>query len=69
MTAPADTPRHPRWATKPQAAEHVHVHPETIDAWVEAGRIRAYRCGPRLLRYDLNEIDSMLTATALEVAE
>lgn len=66
MTAPADTPQHPRWATKPQAAEHVHVHPETIDSWVQAGLITAYRCGPRLIRYDLNELDAMLTAARQE---
>ena len=53
-----------RWATKPQAAQHVGVHPDTIDAWVAAGLITAYRFGPRLIRYDLNEIDAMATTSS-----
>ena len=52
-----------RWATKPQAAQHVGVHPDTIDAWVAGGLIVAYRFGPRILRYDLNELDAMSTPT------
>lgn len=51
-----------RWATKTQAADYIHVHPETIDAWVEQGLVTAYRFGPRLIRIDLNEIDAMGTA-------
>lgn len=62
------TDRPPRWATKPQAAAHVSVHPETIDNWVERGLIHAYRAGPRLIRYDLNEIDAMLTRVQPEDA-
>jgi len=57
----------PRWATKSQAAEHVHVHPDTIDQWVKLGLITAYRCGPKLIRYDLNQIDAMLTPASGEV--
>lgn len=60
------TDAHPRWATRTQAAEHVHVHPETIDAWTEQGLIRAYRFGPRLLRYNLNELDAMGAVQTVE---
>lgn len=52
-----------RWAAKPSAAQHVGVHPDTIDAWVEAGLITAYRFGPRAIRYDLNELDAMAVPT------
>ena len=52
------------WATREQAADHLGVHPNTIDRWRTEGRITAYRAGPRLLRYDLTEIDQMLTATS-----
>ncbi|CAA0129305.1 Uncharacterised protein [Mycolicibacterium vanbaalenii] len=63
--------RERRWATKPQAAQYAVVHPNTIDNWVAAGLIRAYKLGPRLVRYDLAEIDAMSTTTAAarEVAE
>jgi excisionase family DNA binding protein len=51
------------WATREQAADHLGVHPNTIDRWRTDGLITAYRAGPRLLRYDLNEIDAVLAAS------
>jgi excisionase family DNA binding protein len=51
------------WATREQAADHLGVHPNTIDRWRTDGLITAYRAGPRLLRYDINEIDAALAAT------
>lgn len=58
------TEAHPRWATKEQAAQHVNVNPETIDRWRDQGLVTGYRFGPRLIRYDLNEIDAMSVPTA-----
>lgn len=49
-----------RWASRDQAAEYVGVHVNTIDRWRSEGLIRAYQAGPRLVRYDLAEIDAML---------
>lgn len=49
-----------RWATKDQAAQHLGVHINTIDRWRAEGRIRTYHAGPRLVRFDLNELDAML---------
>jgi excisionase family DNA binding protein len=43
-----------------QAAEYADVHPITIRRWISAGRVPAYRAGPRLLKIDLNELDAML---------
>ncbi|SDD89766.1 helix-turn-helix domain-containing protein [Nocardioides lianchengensis] len=43
-----------------QASEYADVHPITIRRWVAAGRVPAYRAGPRLLKIDLNELDAML---------
>ena len=54
------TQPHPRWASKEQAAQHISVNPETIDRWREQGLITAYRAGPRLIRYNLNELDQMM---------
>ncbi|BBY78928.1 DNA-binding protein [Mycolicibacterium pulveris] len=69
MTTTAAEPPPRRWAKKPDAAAYVDVYPETIDNWVERGLIRAYKFGPRLVRYDLNEIDAMgAAATAQEAA-
>jgi len=49
----------PRWATREQVAEHVDVHPNTVDRWRAEGRITAYRFGERSIRFDLNEVDAM----------
>jgi len=51
-----------RWATREQAAQHIGVHPNTIDRWRAEGRITGYRAGERLVRFDLNEIDAMVSA-------
>jgi len=52
------------WATREQAADHLGVHPNTIDRWRTDGLITGYKVGPRLVRYDLNEIDAVLAAAA-----
>lgn len=54
----------PRWATKEQAAQHIGVHPRTIMRWAAQGRLPIHRLGDRLVRFDLNEVDAMLTAAA-----
>jgi excisionase family DNA binding protein len=43
-----------------QAAEYADVHPITLRRWISAGRLPAYRVGPRLLKVDLNELEAML---------
>ncbi|UVT31515.1 helix-turn-helix DNA binding protein [Mycobacterium phage Sejanus] len=57
--------RRPRWATKAEAAQHLGVHPNTVTRWANDGRITTYHFGPRLIRFDLNEIDAMGTAAAV----
>ena len=47
-----------------QAAKYADVHPITIRRWISAGRVPAYRAGPRLLKIDLNELDAMLRPVA-----
>ena len=49
-----------RLATIGLAAEYVDVHPRTVRRWIAAGRLPAYRVGPRLLKIDLNELEDML---------
>lgn len=42
------------------AAEYADVHPRTIRRYIAAGRLRAYRVGPRLLKVDLADLDALL---------
>lgn len=46
------------------AAEYADVHPMTVRRWISAGRVPAYRVGPRLVKVDLNELDAMLRPIA-----
>jgi excisionase family DNA binding protein len=36
------------------------VTPKTVRRWIAAGRLTAYRFGPRLLRIDPDELDALL---------
>lgn len=49
-----------RLASINQAAEYAGVCSRTIRRNISAGRLTGYRMGPRLIRVDLNELDSML---------
>lgn len=43
-----------------EASDYADVHPITIRRWIAAGRLPAYRVGPRLLKVDLNELEQSL---------
>lgn len=47
-----------RWASRDETAEYLRIGVRTLDRWVAAGRVRAYR-GPGgwMIRFDLNEVD------------
>lgn len=55
-----------RWATKEEVAEHLRVSTKTVQRMTERGELTAHPVGPRLIRYDLSEIDTMLSAAAQE---
>lgn len=43
-----------------QAAEYAAVSEKSIRRYIAAGRLTAYRAGPRLIRIDQHELDAML---------
>jgi len=43
------------------AAGIAGVHHSTIRRWISDGRLTGYRFGPRLIKVDLDELNSMLT--------
>ena len=42
------------------AAEQLQVNPKTIRRYVAAGRLPAYRTGPRLIRVCQDDVDALL---------
>ncbi|WP_267616907.1 helix-turn-helix domain-containing protein [Gordonia bronchialis] len=42
------------------AAEYADVSTRTLRRYIAAGRLTAYRVGPRLIKVDLNDLDEML---------
>lgn len=43
------------------AATYADLSQRTLRRYVAAGRLRAYRVGPRLLKVDLDDLDTILT--------
>jgi excisionase family DNA binding protein len=43
-----------------EAAVRTHVSTRTLRRWIAAGRLNAYRAGPRLLRIDPDDVDAMM---------
>jgi excisionase family DNA binding protein len=44
-----------------EAAQYVGVNPRTIRRYIASGRLRAYRVGPRLIKFDLADLETLLT--------
>jgi excisionase family DNA binding protein len=49
-----------RLRTLKVAAEYADVHPRTLRRWIAAGRVPAYRLGPRLIKVDLDDLDEFM---------
>jgi len=43
-----------------QAAESLDVNPRTIRRWIAAGRLPAYRVGPRLVKVDPADLAALV---------
>ncbi len=52
------TPR--RYASITAGAEYIAVTTRTIRQMIADGRLTGYRCGTRLVRIDLNELDAVM---------
>jgi|GEM_PF-1135218 len=46
--------------TKQEIADAYGVTPDTVDNWIAAGHIPAYRVGPRAVRLDPDEVAAAL---------
>jgi excisionase family DNA binding protein len=46
------------------AAAYADVHPRTIRRYIAAGRLTAYRVGPRLIKVDIADLEALLTPVA-----
>ena len=49
-----------KYVSARQAADIVGVSTRTIHRYVNEGRLRAYRCGPKLIRFDAEEVERAL---------
>lgn len=47
-----------RWVSMTEAADYAGVGLRTIRNWISQGTITGYRINDRVIRVDLNEIDS-----------
>jgi excisionase family DNA binding protein len=49
-------------ASVAQVADHLGVSTKTIRRYIDAGLLRKYRVGPRLIRLDVDEVNALLRA-------
>lgn len=61
-----DTLKRPnrRYATIAAAAKYTALSGRTINNYIAAGRLTAYRIGTRVVRVDLNELDTLFSEGA-----
>ena len=49
-----------RWAAQDEAADYLGIDPKTLRRMVAKGQVTGYRIGPRLIRFDLEELDALM---------
>lgn len=57
---PKQTALNRDYATIPQIAEYLGVDARTVRRYISEGVLPAYRVGPKVLRVDLNEVETLL---------
>lgn len=50
-----------RWASYKQTAAYLGVNVRTLRVMVDDGRLTQYSLGPRVVRFDLDEVDAAFT--------
>lgn len=50
----------PVYISIPQAADAMGVCDKTVRRYIAAGRLRAYRCGKRLIRVRIEDIEDLM---------
>jgi excisionase family DNA binding protein len=53
-------PKPRRYASAADAAEYANVSSRTVRRWMANGLLTGYRVGPRLIKYDLDEVDQLI---------
>jgi excisionase family DNA binding protein len=53
-----------RWASVKDTAAYIGVTTRTMRQMVADGRLTQYRLGPRIVRFDLNEVDAAMVDAA-----
>jgi excisionase family DNA binding protein len=49
--------------TERQLCEHYQLSHRTVNRYVKEGRLKAYRLGPKLVRFDAAEVERALIGT------
>lgn len=49
-----------RWLTPLEAADYLSVTTRTLRNMVTRGDLRAHKCGPRLVRFDIEDLDQLM---------
>jgi excisionase family DNA binding protein len=48
-----------KWLTLPETAEYLAVSVLTVRRYITAGRLRAMRVGPRMIRVDRDSVEAL----------
>lgn len=48
------------WFTREEAAEYLRVGTRTLDRWITAGKLKAYKKSSRLVRVKRDDLDSFM---------
>lgn len=60
LVAQNTTPTRRRLASIATAADYADVCTRTVRRWISAGTLPGYRVGPRLVKVDLNDLDTVV---------
>lgn len=60
MSTPSIARPSRRWVSQAEAAEYLGITDRTLRRMIAAGRLPAYRLGPRLMRIDQADLDALM---------